>query len=40
MADKKQIDVAEAERIFALEEGSYLDLKHSGLHPENSAEMR
>ena len=33
MADKKQIDAAEVERLFALEEGSYLDLKHSDIQP-------
>jgi ATP-dependent DNA helicase RecG len=33
MADKKQIDPAEVERLFSLEEGSYLDLKHSDIQP-------
>jgi len=31
--DRKQIDAAEVERIFELEEGSYLDLKHSDIAP-------
>jgi ATP-dependent DNA helicase RecG len=31
--DKKQIDPSEVERLFSLEEGSYLDLKHSDITP-------
>jgi ATP-dependent DNA helicase RecG len=33
MVDKKQIDLVEVERLFALEEGPYLDLKHSDIAP-------
>lgn len=33
MVDKRQIDKAEVERLFALEEGAYLDLKHSDIQP-------
>jgi ATP-dependent DNA helicase RecG len=33
MTDKKQIGPIEAERLFTLEEGSYLDLKHSDITP-------
>jgi ATP-dependent DNA helicase RecG len=33
MADKKQIDGSEVDRLFALEEGPYLDLKHSDIQP-------
>lgn len=33
MVDKTQIDGDEAERLLVLEEGSYLDLKHSDIQP-------
>jgi len=33
MPDKKQIDPSEVERLFSLEEGPYLDLKHSDITP-------
>src|SRR5665647_802534 len=33
MADKQNIDASEVQRILALEEGPYLDLKHSDIAP-------
>lgn len=33
MVDKRQIDMTETARVFALEEGAYVDLKHSDIAP-------